>query len=76
MNKIMERMREVFKEIVNVPIDETTAFASLHLDSLDLTDLIEKLEFEFGIQIEDDFALKVETVGKLAEYIGGKVSNL
>lgn len=74
MNKIMERMREVFKEIINAPIDKNTTLASLHLDSLDLTELVEKLEFEFSIQIEDNFALTVETVGKLAEYIGGKVS--
>ena len=43
---------------------------SLGADSLDTVELIMEFEREFDIQIPDDQAEKIETVGQAIKYIG------
>ncbi len=46
----------------------------LNADSLDLVELIMSLEEEFGMEIPDDDAEKITTVGEAVEYIDEHVS--
>ena len=49
-----------------------TTFDELDADSLDVVDLIMALEDEFDIEIPDEDAEKIKTVGDAVEYIKAK----
>ncbi len=49
-----------------------TTFDELDADSLDVVELIMALEDEFDIEIPDEDAEKIKTVGDAVEYIKGK----
>ncbi|HEY1016702.1 MAG TPA: acyl carrier protein [Herpetosiphonaceae bacterium] len=46
----------------------------LEADSLDLVELIMSLEEEFGIEISDEDAEKLATVGDAEAYVKGKIA--
>ena len=46
----------------------------LGADSLDTVELVMELEEEFEINIPDDAAEKIQTVGDAVKYISGKLS--
>ena len=48
---------------------ESSFIEDLGADSLDIVELIMALELEFDIDILDDDVHKLETVGKLVDYI-------
>ena len=56
----------VSKEQIN---DETSFVNDLGADSLDTVELVMELEEEFDINIPDDAAEKIQTVGQAIEYI-------
>ena len=45
----------------------------LGADSLDTVELVMAFEEEFGVDIPDEDADKMRTVGSAVEYIGGKL---
>jgi acyl carrier protein len=47
----------------------------LEADSLDLVELIMKFEEEFGGEISDEEAQKIETVGQAVDYLDSRASN-
>ena len=47
----------------------TASFKDLGADSLDLVELIMSFEEEFGIEISDEDAEKIQTVGDIAKFI-------
>ena len=47
----------------------------LGADSLDQVELVMALEDEFGLEIADEEAQKLDTVGKAIEYVNSKVSS-
>ena len=51
---------------------EASFVDDLGADSLDTVELIMEFEEEFGIEIPDDDAEKMTTVGAAVEYIDGK----
>lgn len=68
-----ERVKKVVVEQLDVNPDEVTVEASfmddLGADSLDVVELVMGLEEEFEIEIPDEEAEKIATVGGAVEYI-------
>jgi acyl carrier protein len=71
-----ERVKKIIAEQLGVEEDEVTSEASfvedLGADSLDTVELVMALEEEFGIEIPDEDAEKILTVGKALDYIKEK----
>jgi acyl carrier protein len=70
---IYDRLKGLVTEQLGVDEEEVTPEASfvddLNADSLDLVELIMSLEEEFGLEISDEDAEKIVTVGDAANYI-------
>jgi acyl carrier protein len=68
-----ERLKKIIVEQLGVDEEEVTAQASfvedLNADSLDLVELIMSLEEEFGMEISDEDAEKIQKVSDAVEYI-------
>ena len=68
-----ERVKNVIVDQLSVDADEVTLEASfvddLGADSLDVVELIMGLETEFDIEIPDEDAENMSTVGDAVEYI-------
>ena len=73
MAPVSERLRTIIVEQLGVEESEVVQSASftedLNADSLDLVELIMSLEEEFKLQISDEDAEKITTVGEAEEYI-------
>jgi len=69
----MERIKKIIAEQLGV--DEAEISPESHFiddlgaDSLDTVELVMALEEEFGIEIPDEDAEKIQTVGDVAKYI-------
>ncbi len=70
---VAEKVKEIIVEQLGVDPEEVTIEASfvndLGADSLDTVELVMALEEEFNIEIPDEEAEKLDTVGKAIEYI-------
>jgi len=68
-----EQLKKIVVEQLAVDPDEVTMEASfiedLNADSLDLVELIMEIEEKFGIQVPDEVAEKIVTVGDAVDYI-------
>lgn len=73
MATLSERLSKIIVEQLGVEESEVVPGASftedLNADSLDLVELIMSLEEEFKLQISDEDAEKITTVGEAEEYI-------
>lgn len=73
---IQQKVVEIICEQLSVEESEVTAEASfqesLNADSLDVVELIMGFEEEFDIEIPDEDAEKIRTVGDAVEYIRAK----
>ena len=76
MGTVDERVKKIIGEQLGVEEDEVTPEASfvedLGADSLDTVELVMALEEEFGIEIPDEDAEKILTVGRALDYIKEK----
>ncbi len=70
---VYDRLKGIVTEQLGVDEEEVTPEASfvddLNADSLDLVELIMSLEEEFGLEISDEDAEKITTVGEAVSYI-------
>ena len=73
---VAERVKSVVVEEFSVPESQVTEGASfegdLKADSLMVVELIMSLEDEFDIEIPEDEAQEITTVGDAVRYIEGK----
>ncbi|MBU3958579.1 MAG: acyl carrier protein [Candidatus Omnitrophica bacterium] len=74
-----EKVKSIIAEQLGVKIEEVTLEASfvedLGADSLDTVELVMALEEEFGVEIPDEDAEKITTVGEAVKYIDSKAGS-
>ncbi len=73
MSDVAERVKKIVIEHLGVEEDKVTESASfiddLGADSLDTVELVMAFEEEFNIEIPDDAAEKIQTVGDAVKFI-------
>ncbi|MCM3637907.1 acyl carrier protein [Sporosarcina luteola] len=78
MVSVLERVTKVVVDRLGVDESEVKPEASfkddLGADSLDVVELVMELEDEFDMEISDDDAEKIGTVGDAVKYIEEKVN--
>ncbi|MBX3734339.1 MAG: acyl carrier protein [Verrucomicrobiae bacterium] len=70
---IEQRIKDIIVEQLGVNADQVTPEAKfiedLGADSLDTVELVMALEEEFGLEIADEEAEKLQTVGDVVKYV-------
>lgn len=73
MDTTFERVKKVVLQQLLVDeskiVPEASLVDDLDADSLDLVELVMALEEEFGLQIEDEKAENIRTVGDAVDYV-------
>ena len=73
MSDIADRVKKIVVEHLGVDESKVSEGASfiddLGADSLDIVELVMAFEEEFGVEIPDDAAEKITTVGDATKYI-------
>ncbi|OCA85479.1 MULTISPECIES: acyl carrier protein [Bacillaceae] len=76
MAEVLERVTKIIVDRLGVDESQVTLEASfkddLGADSLDVVELVMELEDEFDMEISDDDAEKISTVGDAVNYINSK----
>ena len=78
MSEVLERVRKIVIDHLDADPDKVTEKASfiddLEADSLDIVELVMAFEEEFDIEIPDDSAEHILTVGDAVTFIQGKLA--
>lgn len=73
MEEIFDKVKKIIAERLDVDATKVTMDASfiqdLGADSLDTYDLVFAIEEEFDVQVPDDRANEIETVGDVVRFI-------
>lgn len=73
MAEVLDRVKSIIVERLGVDEAEVTLEASfkddLGADSLDVVELVMELEDEFDLEISDEDAEKITTVGEVVNYV-------
>lgn len=73
MSDVFDRVKRIIVDRLGVDESEVTPEASfkddLGADSLDIVELVMELEDEFDLEISDEDAEKISTVGEVISYI-------
>ena len=79
MSNVEERVKKIVVEQLDVSEDSVTNEASfvddLGADSLDTVEMGMAFEEEFGIEIPDEDAEKIQTIGAAIAYLKGKLGD-
>ncbi len=77
MASVEDRVKSIVVDLLGVEEDRVVTDAhfrdDLEADSLDLVELIMAFEEEFGGEITDEDAQKIETVGQAVTYISARM---
>ncbi|QID33468.1 acyl carrier protein [Pampinifervens florentissimum] len=72
-----QRIKEIIADQLGVEVDKLNPSAKfvedLGADSLDVVELVMAFEEEFGIEIPDEDAEKIRTVGDVIDYLKERV---
>ena len=75
---VEERIREIIVEQLGVSADEAVNEASfvddLGADSLDIVELVMAIEEEFGIEVPDEDAERMQNIGDVITYVQEKTN--
>ncbi|MCD8233278.1 MAG: acyl carrier protein [Cloacibacillus porcorum] len=78
MEEVQSKLKEIVMDRLNAEEDQIKLEASfvedLGADSLDIVELIMGIEEEFDIEIPDEDAEKLTTVGEAMEYVKTKLA--
>jgi acyl carrier protein len=78
MADVFDRVKDIIVDRLDVEESKVTMEASfkedLEADSLDVVELVMELEDEFDMEIADEEAEKINTVGDAVDYINSKQS--
>ncbi len=73
LNDVTARVKKVTSEVVGVPVEQITAESrfvqDLHAESIQSIELVAGFEAEFDIEMDEDEALEVKTVGDAITFI-------
>ena len=74
---VFDKVKKIIVDQLDVEEDKVTEAASitddLGADSLDVVDLVMSFEEEFDIEIPDDAAEHIQTVGDAVKFIGERL---
>lgn len=77
---VFERIKKIIAEQLGAAEDdvtmETTFIEDLGADSLDVVELVMAIEDEFDMEIDEDEAENISTVGDVVDYIKANCENL
>ena len=77
---ILERLTKIISEQLDISEEEINSDSSFQddfgADSLDIVELIMALEDEFELEIEDEEAENLKTVGDAVEYIQNHIDDI
>lgn len=77
--ELLKKIKSIIADKLSISEDQVTEEASfiddLGADSLDTVELVMALEDEFGMDIPDEEAEKLTTVGKALDYVLAHLSN-
>ncbi|MCR4587331.1 MAG: acyl carrier protein [Lachnospiraceae bacterium] len=69
----LEKLKQIIADVLNVDVNEITEDSTftddLGADSLDVYQIIMGIETEFGLEVDNDEAAKITTVGQAVELI-------
>lgn len=75
---IFEKIQEIIMDKMGLDKNEIkldSSFEDLGADSLDVVEIIMALEEEYEIEIDDDEAVDIDTVGDVVNYLEGILAN-
>jgi len=76
---IAEEIKNIISESLSIKIEEIKEDSKfvddLGADSLDIVELVMAMETKFNIEIPDEDAQKIKTVGEAIDYVFAKLSN-
>ena len=77
MSNVEEKVKDIIVEELGVEreklTDEASFIEDLGADSLDIVELVMAFEEEFGVEIPDEEAEKLRTVGDAMSYLHEKI---
>ena len=73
-DEILRRVKEVVSDVLNVSVEEieedSEFVADLGAESIQSLELMAAFEEEFDIEMDEEAALQVQSVGQAADFIG------